>query len=286
MFIVEFHGKLSRLETRLHLKESAARQKLQEQTSPQWKELGGRAGKMIEKWCKIKKPAPAIQDQIAECLYEYTRSTVFQVLLQGNVSLLDSDEVETLMAELISMLYPGDGYAAEISARIRFIAEKMLAAEKSVGHDHNSPLDSLSAFRRMLGRHLCETNEIVSRLDRYKADYASLVIRELHEVVYEQSQYDSWEMRYLECERRYHQILNQIGEITRPAGTSNEKQRSPWELRGLIRDFATAEKKTVAEVRQGYTWEISRQLQKEINPPPESFADRPSVNTKQKSGNI
>ena len=260
MFIVEFHGKLSRLKTRLNLKGNAAKQKLQEQTSPQWLALGERGCKMIEKWRKIKKPAPAIQDQIAEFLYEYSRSTIFQVLLRGNVSLLDSNEVKPLIVDLISMLYPREDYATEIFARIRFIAEKMLAAEKSGVHDHNSPLDTLSVFRRMLGRHLWENDETVRRLKCCRDDYASLVIRKLHEVEYEQSRYDSWEMRYLECERRYHQILNQIGEITRPAGTSISKSCSPWKLRTVVRNLAETKKTAIQTDQTEINWKKIQQF--------------------------
>lgn len=250
MFIIDFREKLRR---------SANRQKLEEHTAAQWQTLKERCGQMIAEWRRITKPAPAIQDQIAEFLYEYTRSTVFQVLLRGNVSLLDSSEVKSVMIELISMLYPGEDCATEIFARIRFISEQALAAAKPGSHDHYSPLDTLSAFRRMLGRHLWENAETVRRLKCCRDEYASQVIRKLHEVEYDQSQYESWEMRYLECERRYHQVLNQIGEITRPAGTSIYNPRSPWKLRTVVRNLAETTKTEDKTDKTEINWRIIQQ---------------------------
>ena len=226
MFIVEFSEKLRRSVTRRNMEERAAAHR---------RELTERGKKSIGKWRKIATPTPAVQDQIWEFLYDYTRSAVTQMLLCGSTALPDADEVGTMTAEMIGILYPREDYAAEVLARIGFIAERAIVAAKPGEHDRYSPLDTLCAFRRMLGRHLWENGEIVRKLKRCRSEYAAAVLRSLHQVELEQSRYDSWEMSYLECERRYHQILNRIGEIARPVGQSVYDPRSPWELRQTLR---------------------------------------------------
>lgn len=226
MFIVEFLEKQRR---------SAPRRSWEERAAARWRELAERGRNTIEKWRTIATPTPAVQDQIWEFLYEYIRSAVTQMLLHGGTALLDADEVKSLTAEMIGILYPREDYAAEVFARIGFIAERALVAAKPGEHNRYSPLDTLCAFRRMLGRHLWENGEIARKLKRCRSEYAAAVLRSLHQVELEQSRYDSWEMSYLECERRYHQILNRIGEIARPVGSSIYDPRSPWELRQTLR---------------------------------------------------
>jgi len=225
MFIVEFLEKLRR---------SATRRSLEERAASHRQELAERGRKTIEKWRRIARPTPAVRDQIWEFLYEYTRSAVTQMLLRGDTALPDADGGKSLTAEMIGILYPREDYAAEVFARIGFVAERALAAAKPGERDRYSPLDTPCAFRRMLGRHLWENGEIVRRLKRCRSDYAASVLRSLHQVELEQSRYDSWEMSYLECERRYHQILNRIGESARTVGPSIYDPRSPWELRRTL----------------------------------------------------
>lgn len=276
MFIIDFREKLRR---------SANRQKLEEHTAAQWQTLKERCGQMIAEWRRITRPTPVIQDQIWDFLYEYTQGAVTQILLRGKISLLDETEIKTRTGEMIFLLYPEEDCAAEISSRIRFISEQALAAAKPGSHDRYSPLDSPIGFRRMLGRHLWENAETVRRLKCCRNEYASQVIRKLHEVVYDQSQYESWEMRYLECERRYHQILNQIGEITRPAGTSIYNPRSAWELHGLIKKLAKPAGKSDFAEQQGYSWKYYHQLQEAIERQPLIIANRPAMSTKTRPRN-
>lgn len=251
MFIIEFREKL---------RHSVNRQKFIEQTEAQWQALAEHGQKMIVKWRKIEKPGPAVQDQIWEYLYNYTKCVATQVMLHGDVELLDMGAVKSMMMELISMLYPPVDYVSEVFNRIVFIAERATEAVKPGDHDRFSPLDSMSAFRRILGRHLWGKDEIAGKLKRCREDYAAKIRRDLHQVEFEQSRYDSWEMRYLECERNYHQILNRIGEATRPATPSIYSPCSPWELRVQIKDLAQTGKKCGTVITQGYTWKYSRLL--------------------------
>ena len=259
MFIVEFSEKRCRAVTIRSMEERAAAQR---------KELTERGRKMIGKWRRIADPTPAVQDQIWEFLYEYTRSAVTQMLLYESTAIPDADEVGTMTAEMIGILYPQGDYAAEILARIGFIAECALVAAKPGEHDRYSPLDTLCAFRRMLGRHLWENGEIVRKLKRCRSDYAAAVVRSLHKVELEQSRYDSWEMSYLECERRYHQILNRIGEISRPAGRSVYDPRSPWELRQIVRIGITAREERPVQPDRVPRWSGIRHLRQLVSKRP------------------
>lgn len=253
MFIVEYREKL---------RHSANRQNLIEQTEAQCQTLAEHGQKMIVKWRKIEKPGPAVQDQIWEFLYNYAKCATTQVMLHGNVELLDMGATKSMMMELISMLYPPVDYVTEVFNRIVFIAERATETVKPGDHDRFSPLDTMSVFRRMLGCHLWGKDEIAGKLKRCREDYAAKIRRDLHHVEFEQSRYDRWEMRYLECERRYHQILNQIGESVRPAAPAIYSPRSPWELRTLVKELPESLRPPVRTSPYQYKWTDYLRLRK------------------------
>lgn len=265
MFIVEFREKLRRFpEPRLMAQTAARREALTEH---------GR--KMVSKWRRIVNPAPAVQDQIWEFLYDFTRCAVSRAVLRGSAELPETAEEKELMTELIRLLYPRADYAAEFFDRILFVSERALAAVKPGVQDRYSPLDTLQCFRRILGVHLWDSDEIARKLKRCREEHAEKVRRALRQVEFEQSRYDSWEMLYLECERRYHQILNRIGEVVRPAGPAVYAPRSPWELRGMVRDLLPAGKKSEPAAGLRYTWKYARQLRDAVTrrEPPAALPD-------------
>lgn len=226
-----------------------------------WRQtLEERGTMLIAEWRKISMPTTAVLDQIWEFFYEYTQCMVSQILLDGSVKPLTEEGSKALVATLISILYPQKDYVAEIFARLRFIAEQAFAADKPGNHDCYSPLDTPESFRRMLGVHLWDCDEIVRKLKPCREDYAAKVRNVLRQVEFEQSRYDSWEMLYLECERRYHQILNRIGESTRPVGPAIYSPRSPWELHALIRDLTEMQETPVRAKGSRCNWKTFQQL--------------------------
>ena len=247
MFIVDFRKKRLRDQSRLEKQVGSRRQALEE-----------RGGKLLAEWRKISMPTSAVRNQIWEFFYEYAQCIVSQVLLEGSVKSLTGAESKGLVTALISILYPEGDYAAEIFARLRFIAERAFAADKPEDVDRYSPLDTPQSFRRMLGLHLWSKDEIDRKLKRCREDYAAKVRRALRQAEFEQSRYESWEMLYLECERSYHQILNRIGESARLPVQAIYSPRSPWELRALVRDLTQTEQEFDPAVKQGYTWKCFR----------------------------
>ena len=245
MFIIEFQEKL---------RHSANQQNFIEQVEAQWLTLSEHVQKMIVKWREIEKPGPAVQEQIWKFLYDYTKFTTTLVMLHGDLEFFDMSVVKSMMMELIFMLYPQEDYVSEIFSRIVFIAEWTTKAVKLGDHDRFSPLDTMNEFRRMLGRHLMGKDEIAGKLKRCREDYAAKIRRELHQVELEQSRYDSWEMRYLECERNYQQILNRIGKATRPAIPAIYSPRSPWELRMRLHANSFNHLQTQDDLYKFFSW--------------------------------
>ena len=269
MFIVEFREEM--------------RQAGDKHIASQWQALKELGREMIGRWRKIAAPTPAIQEQVWEFLYKYTRGAVAQILLRGKTALGDEEEVKTPMQELISLLYPRENHAAEIFGRIVFIAERALVAVKPGDHDRYSPLDSMRAFRRMLGRHLWESEEMLGTLKQYRKEYAVAVLHKLREVEFEQSRYDSWETSYLECERRYHQILNRIGEIERPSAPICNP-RSAWELRAQVKDWAELHLSPIQTSPMEYSWRFCQQLRNAVNRDRADAAQHLDLNYKNRRG--
>ncbi|MBO4630636.1 MAG: hypothetical protein J5858_01800 [Lentisphaeria bacterium] len=206
-------------------------------------------------------PTSAVQDQIWEFFYEYAQCIVSQILLDGSIkTLTSSSEMKEPVMTLISILYPKEDYGTEIFARLRFIAERAFATDKPGDHDCYSPLDTPQSFRRMLGLHLWEKDDMDRKLRRCREDYAAKIRRNLRQVEFEQSRYDSWELRYLEYERSYHQILNRIGESVRPATPAIYSPRSPWELRTQLKDLMQTRAGTAPAISQKCTWKYSCKL--------------------------
>ena len=126
---------------------------------------------------------------------------------------------------------PQENYSGAILGQLRFVAERALADAGTDTPGRYTPLDTLQCFRRMLGAHLLTDTEIDRTLKRCRNADAFELRRELREVEFAQSRYDSWEPQYLQGERRYHQIAAQIGKIT---GNETGVPRSAWETRGLL----------------------------------------------------
>ena len=271
MFIAEFQKK------RL-----LSRSKLEKQVASRRQMLEERYRDRITAWRKISMPTSAVQDQIWKFFYEYAKCIVSQILLDGSIkTLTSSSEMKEPVMTLISILYPKEDYGTEIFARLRFIAECAFATDKPGDHDRYSPLDTPQSFRRMLGLHLWEKDDMDRKLQRCREDYAAKIRRNLRQVEFEQSRYDSWELRYLEYERNYHQILNRIGESVRPAAPAIYSPRSPWELRTQLKDLMQTRAGTAPAISQKCTWKYSRRLwnivaqrAQKMSAPPKSGAEQ------------
>lgn len=218
-------------------------------------------------WRSVHSPTPAIRDRVWEMFYEYVRRAVKLVLFRGDAALLAAEEFTAPVLETVSVLYEHEDYGGEILDRLRFIADRALAAAKPGDHDGYSPLDTLQSFRRMLGAHLWMHEELDRSLKKYVDNYACAIRNELRKVEFEQSRYDNWESHYLYCERRYHQILNRIGEVERPAGPAIYSQRSAWEIRRILRADHPAWSREPADPRRDWRWRDVAAARRLLNTP-------------------
>lgn len=214
------------------------------------------------KWRSIPALTTTVRDKAWEMFFEYTRSAVALALLRRERALGENDETKAVFALFASLLYPHDDYAGVIADRIEYLFERAATVFGTDGGDRYSPLDDLRHFQQMMSVHLWMQTEIGRMLEKYRSDYVATIRRELLKVEFEQSRCEVSDQQYLYCERSYNQILNRVGEFSRPAAPTIYNTRSAWEIRTAFKDKVRSSALLRQDAGTHWSWERTREMAK------------------------